>query len=210
MNIKFTLWQKIVRAAIYVQSWLRLQVIGNAIQRTIKGEFLLPRKDLPVFKSPLEVEEYINSRFEWRPDQLKVGQKRIGLDYITNPRVFQAKLDSNVIGDGDCDDYHTWFAHCLQKIKEVYCGHERMVQRPFLVNTLSFVWKGGGHTVAVYTLFGQLYLVDYGIRIVPTKVNRTEWLVNNILDRYADGAPLRFFVFQDTKLRVQACNEDYL
>lgn len=202
MNYKFSLWQKILRALLYLQSWLRLQHVANALQRTLKGEWWKPKMDLPVFKTPQEIQEYMEQRYEWRPDQLIVGGKRIGLDYISNPRLVQAKLDMGTIGDGDCDDIHGWYAACLRKIP-----HSGM--RPTGVYTMSVVWKGGGHTVAVYTNGTLCYLVDYDIYFVGS-TDKTKWLVNQILDRYADGAPLRFFVFQDEKLRVVAANEKFL
>jgi hypothetical protein len=207
MNIQFTRWQRFVGFLLVLQSHLRLQRIFNALQRLLKEEWRMPRMELPLFESPWEIQEYATARFEWRPDEMKVGKHKMPLDWITNPKIVQYKLDSGLVGDGDCDDIHNWWAACLRKLMGFW---SKTVKRPQAVFTLSVVWKGGGHTTCVFNMWGVTYLVDYRIKVCPTKVNVTEWLVKTILETHAEGAPLRYFVFQDEKLRVLAANKEFL
>jgi hypothetical protein len=132
--------------------WLKLRTLVNKIQRRFAGENSMFKISLPTFNTPKEIETYINSRFKYRLDTGSILGFSFPLDWVTEPEVFQYKLLSNKLDDGDCDDYHYWVATCLSKIVGVTEIYMLMVG-----------YVKGGHAVCVYEYQGEWYLFDYEI-----------------------------------------------
>ena len=80
---------------------------------------------------------------------LQILDEHGNLDAKLEPKLTQ---DEYAGGDGDCDDYHNWFAACL-----------RLVPKVEDVMLVSSGYKGGGHTTCCYRMDGQWYHVNYKI-----------------------------------------------
>lgn len=159
----------ITSAAIWLFFALGLRARVNNVQRWLAGEKNAPRKPLPDFDTPEELERYAQRRFQYRKDSVAAkGALGLGvpLDWYTDPEVFQERLETGAVLDGDCDDYHWWFATCLERIPEVDA-----------VMVLSSGFKGepipilglpylNGHTTCVFRRKSKWYLVDYTISLL--------------------------------------------
>lgn len=192
-----------MKLAIRIYFLLRLRVVVNGLQRLIKGEPFAKRADkLHAFHTPEDMEHYAMERFKWRKDGSRLNKTLfLPLDYITNPLVFQVKLDDGVGVDGDCDDLHAWYASVLQNMSGV--------SEALLV---SVVWKGGGHTVCLYQRQGFWHLLNYKITgtwrmdeaqaIARTIEEVLEW--KRAKDKLDELPKLRFCVAEtlDHKLRA--------
>lgn len=208
---KPTSWGYFLGALIWLQSKFKLQHVANALQRTIKLEFLEEKFDIPMFNDPWEIEKFANENFQYRLDQLNLGKKKVSIDYVTNPLVVQGRmLKGGLVGD--CDDYHYWFLACLNVLRMNWL---RTAVKPEEAGTLSVRWEGGGHTVTWFKRCGVVYLVDYRIKIVPKDfegkpVDPNDWILSKILSSHAEGAKLIYYVWQDANFSVLAVNKGYL
>lgn len=172
--------QRVVAIAIWFFYRFGWRERANRIQRRLAGEHNAPRAELPGFISPEEIEAYARARFDWRKDELKtsgrIGGFMVPLDWISDPEVFQHRLAREAVADGDCDDYHWWFAECLDRLPA-----EAGVRDVMLVSS-SLGWTGG-HTSCVYRVEDDgWYHVDYEIRRIPDPFA----VPNDVAQRYAD------------------------
>lgn len=143
--------------------WIRVAYVlhlrGPAVklQRWLKREHRARRSELIKAQSPADIRQYaVDNDYEWRKDETRVGGWMMPLDWVTEPEVFQARLEDSVPKDGDCDDYHFWFASCLKEVESV----DEVIM-------LSVGYPGGGHTVCVYRQGTEWYLVNYKIQPIP-------------------------------------------
>jgi hypothetical protein len=152
----------IVGVLIWLAYWLpfgrylNFRGIGNAIQRRWKREHKDDRSELFRGKKPQSIRDFaVESKYKWREDATRVGKKKLLLDWVSHPKVFQARMEKDPFpqGDGDCDDYHNWFAACL-----------RLVPGTDNVMVVSVGYPKGGHTVCAYAYEGKKYLVNYRIQ----------------------------------------------
>lgn len=142
----FRFW---LRAAYF----LRLRWPAIWLVRWLKGELSAPRKELPPFKTPDEIIRYAAERFQYREDKGRVGGWVFPLDWVTDPEVFQARLDDRVQRDGDCDDYHFWVAEALSGVD----GIDRLY-------LMTCGYRGGAHTTVVFRdSWKKWRLVDYAL-----------------------------------------------
>ena len=189
---------------IRVFFWTKLRVIVNGGQRLWKREPWADRSDLLRFDTPQELETYVRARFKWRADATRVLGLLIPIDYVTNPRVVQSRLDQEGGGDGDCDDHHFWTASVLQLIPGVSWAHP-----------LSCVWKGGGHTTCLYEYKGLIYLFNYRIGLMieaPSVKLAAQLAAQEVLkwhnDNLDEGEPkaeaLKFWCLETTKHKLIA------
>jgi hypothetical protein len=134
------------------------------------------------FEKPTDLVAYATARFRYRKDQGRIGGWVFPLDWITDPEVFQARLENldNPARDGDCDDYHYWAATALSKIH----GVDR-------IHLLSTGYRGGGHATVIYRYYQSWYHLDYRIYSISDP-NRAPM---QVADRYGDGSVL-FWVFE--------------
>lgn len=185
--------QKRWRLAIDWFFGLRLRWPVIWVQRLLQ-ERGAPRSPLPSLDHPMALTMYSNEQgFDWRPDATRIGRKAIGLDWISHPEVFQARLKSGSETDGDCDDWHFWAAQLLREMESV--------EDVYLVSSM---WDGGGHTFAMYSTATDIVLMDYAPQVVGS------WAagVEQIHERYADGAPVFFVVWETPDLRLVANGVD--
>jgi hypothetical protein len=134
---------------------LRLRGPANSFQRWLKKEHKAPRVKLLEASTPQQIRDFAKEHgYKWRKDATRVGGWVLPLDWVTHPEVFQAKLKQDPYpgGDGDCDDYHNWFAACLRKIPSV--------EKVYVVSS---GYPGGGHTTCCYKQDGKWYHVNYKI-----------------------------------------------
>lgn len=174
--------------------FLRLRGVFNNLQRWLKGEHDAPRSPLLRFDTPDELRRYVHERFVYRLDQARVGGIAFPLDWITEAEVFQARLENRSNIDGDCDDYHNWFARCLQTMTGVS-----------KVYLLSLGYVGGGHTVCVYKYGKNWFLCDY--KIYPLNdPNNAPMKVAARRTKDKDDPSVSFFVFEsiDPEFRAVA------
>ena len=133
------------------------------------------------FETPQHLVDYAKARFKYRKDEGRIGGWVFPLDWVTEPEVFQARLElSSVQRHGDCDDYHYWAAEALSKIQGV--SH---------IHLLLTGYKGGGHATVVYCHLGAWYHLDYQIYAIADPNKAPE----QVADRYGDGQIL-FWVFE--------------
>jgi hypothetical protein len=140
---------------IRVAYWLHLRKWVNDVQRRFK-EKDAKRSKLPTFSTPWAVPDYVTkNKYKWREDSTRLGGWVIPLDWISHEEVFQARLDSDSFpeGIGDCDDRHSWAAHCYALIPAVS-----------RVYRVSVGYEGRGHTVCVFKMNDQWYLDNYGLK----------------------------------------------
>jgi hypothetical protein len=125
--------------------------------RWLAGDNKVKKTELPKFDDLEHVESYFDDLFQYRYDKILIEVKKgatifLPLDWVSDPRVFQTKLEDAKVKDGDCDDAHFWFAHAIQGmagVEEVYL--------------LSSGWPGGAHATTVFRFFGQWLHFDYRI-----------------------------------------------
>jgi hypothetical protein len=148
----------------------------------------MPRSRLFEGKTPNEIRDYATSNgYKWRRDETRVGGWLMPLDWVTHPEVFQAKLEQSPYpgGDGDCDDYHNWFAACLSKLPSV--------QRVYIVSS---GYPGGGHTTCCFKQNGAWYHVNYNIAPIGDP-NKIPQIVADWGDRkHKKGNEVTFYVFE--------------
>lgn len=147
--------------AAWFSFWLRvfygLRLRGPVTKffRWVTGEHTAPRKELYHLPTPEAARDYVMDRFQYRQDELKLRKFNlvIPVDWVSEPEVFQARLESKEKTDGDCDDIHMWAAVMLSSMKEV--------TRLYL---LSSGFKGGAHTTVVFQRKdGSWWHFDYNI-----------------------------------------------
>lgn len=173
---------------------LGLRRILIKAQRVLSGEWKTIKTPLPDIYRPEDVETYINQKFKYRLDTLSIGNKKIPLDWVTTPEVFQTRLENPEDVDGDCDDYHYWAATMLARIPGV--------SNVMMVST---VWSGGGHTVCTYFYNRKWFLFNYGISEIdsPNDVPRL------VFKRHAEvGSKVLFYVFEDLDFNLLAAKPD--
>lgn len=185
--------EKVKNYLIRAFYWLKLRVLLINIQRVLTGENTRRRTVLPSFNKPIDIERYINSKFKYRLDTIKILNKTIPLDWVSEPEVFQAKLINVKDYDGDCDDYHYWVATCLSRTAGVSD-----------VMMVSIVWAGGGHTVCVYSYEKEWYLFNYRI----FRIDSPNDVPSLVLERHAPESEIRFYVFEDLKFKLIAASPD--
>lgn len=121
-----------------------------------------PRAKLPTFDTPWALEKFLVPRFEWRKDSGRLGGVVFPLDWISCPEVFWARLlDTDQVGDGDCDDVHYAVAVMLSRMTNVTCV--RLLSTGYLK---PWFWKfrqQGGHTTCVFRYNGRWWHFNYGI-----------------------------------------------
>jgi hypothetical protein len=173
---------------------LRLRRGANRLQRWLKGEPKAPRKALPLFSAVEDVDRYARKqRYKWRTDASRVGGILLPLDWISDPEVFQARLEQpspSGDGDGDCDDRHFWAAHCYARIEGV--------QNVMLCST---GFAGGGHTTCAFLLNGQWYHDNYGL----SPIDDPNDIPQIVARRHTpEGKKVRviFYVFEDLELNA--------
>ena len=170
--------------------WLNFRGIGNSLQRWLKGETKMPREDLVECKTPQQIRDHaLYHGYKWRKDATRLGGKVFPLDWVTHPKVFQWKLtqDPYPQGDGDCDDYHNWFAACLRLLPP-----EANISRVMVVSS---GYPGGGHTTCAYEQNGRKHHVNYRIREIAD-FNDIPQIVADWSDKEATGVPVTFYVFE--------------
>jgi hypothetical protein len=139
---------------INVAFLLRLRWPAVKWQRWLKKEHKAKRSKLITAETPEDIRQYaLDNKYKWRPDQVRVAGKFLPLDWVTDPEVFQARLEDEVPKDGDCDDYHFWFASVLETLDSV----DEVIMA-------SVGYPGGGHTVCGFLRHGKKYLVNYKIQ----------------------------------------------
>lgn len=134
MNSAISMWLRVAYA-------LRLRGPFIRAQRWLAGENNAPKKPLPFLPTPEAVQAYMMSRFQYRPDEFRLFNSgiTIPLDWVSDPEVFQYRLESETLKDGDCDDIHFWAANMLLRVPEVV--------RVYL---LSSGFRTGAHTTVVF------------------------------------------------------------
>lgn len=178
---------------------LRLRWPSIWLQRWIKGELKAPKKPIPDFETPHEAAAYAGERFQYRLDMGRLGGLVFPLDWITDPEVFQARLEEGTAKDGDCDDYHYWAAVAVSKIEGVDS-----------VYLLSSGYPGGAHTTAVFRYKGNWLHFDYSIYPLHDP-NEAPAAVAKRYTKAADGDPeVVFYVFEtlDPPWRAKAIGPD--
>jgi hypothetical protein len=181
--------EKVIMYLVRFFYWANLRKLTINIQRAISGENLRRRTRLPKFYSPEGVEKYINEKFKYRRDDLEILGKKMALDWVSDPEVFQTKLLNINDFDGDCDDYHYWVATALSKI-------------PGVKNVMmtSVIWVGGGHAVCTYSYKGDWWLFNYGIK----KIDSPNDVPRLVLELHAPEAEMRYYVFEDLNFKLLA------
>lgn len=164
--------------------WLFFKLGGrpffNKLQRRYVGEHKAARTPIPSFQTPEEIERFARQNgYEWREDSGRLGGFVFPLDWVSEPEVFQRRLELAEIADGDCDDYHAWFAHALRQLPDD--------QRIGVVYLCSIGYrkdgKRSGHTTAAFQRGSHAYGVDYSIRIVSDLLS---W-PSEVVKRRSDG-----------------------
>jgi len=168
-RVWFGLW-------IRVAFLLNLRKLSCGFMRWWSGERNEKRAKLPRFSSPSELQTYVMNRFQYRKDQfeLKVFKNRwlFMCDWVTDPEVFQARLEDRITRDGDCDDIHFWAAHALLDVPgvtEVYL--------------LSSGFIGGAHATTVFKHEGQWRHLDYNLYNLKDPNSAPD----AVTDRYTKG-----------------------
>lgn len=177
---------------IHLAYLLRLRRPFNSFQRWWK-ERGAEKSPLFLADHPLDVLRFAKEhKFEWREDATRIGGWTVPLDWVSDPRVFQARLEKDPFpeGDGDCDDYHYWFATCVSKIP----GVGRVV-------LCSSGFRKGGHTTCAYEWEGGWWLVNYEVSRIddPNDIPRivAEWA-------RGEGAESLWHVFEDLEFNALA------
>lgn len=185
---------------------------ANWLQRRGNGEHKAERRPLPTsaeyegtrLETPEQLEAYAQKHFKYRRDSGRLGGFVYPLDYVTEPEVFQARLESGAVRDGDCDDYHHWFARCLEQLENpptevlaLSSGFRRAKGATDADgNKLP---RQGGHTTCVYLQGGNWYHVNYRIRLVenPNDAPRL------VAEKHGDPSDPRvpWYVFETTSFR---------
>jgi hypothetical protein len=152
MRIKFLqLWYGLWLRVAYL---LNLRKITCAFMRWWKGENKIEKTTIPTFPNPEAMQKYLMSRFEYRKDQilLKIGGIRwlFPTDWVTHQEVFETRLRSKTVPDGDCDDAHFWGAHALLSVPGVEA-----------VYLMSSGFRGGAHATTVFKHNGKWRHLDY-------------------------------------------------
>lgn len=115
------------------------------------------------------------------------------IDYISDPRVFEARLRTRNAGDGDCDDFHHYAACQLERMVDVTAAY-----------LVSIGYRGGGHMACVYRFRDQWILMNYQ-RLHPLghPNDACKVLLEWAERQNVTGKPLRWrwFLFEDTNLR---------
>lgn len=188
-------WQRWYGFWLRVAFALKLRRPFNRFQRWLKNEHKAPRKALPSFEDIFDVDRYARKqKYTWREDATRIGGLMLPLDYISEPEVFQAKLELPISpdGDGDCDDRHFWAAHCYKRIK----GVEDVV-------LCSSGFKGGGHTTCAVLFNGQWYHDNYGLEPIDDP-NDIPMLVAMWGTKAGKPVEVTFYVFEDVELNALA------
>jgi hypothetical protein len=130
-------------------------------QRIFSGEYDALRSTLPHFDTVAGAIGYAMARFTYRLDSASLGPIKLHTDWITDPHVFQARLESTFDFDGDCDDYHAWIAEAARRIPGV--GSTAL---------LTVIYDGGGHTVTLIRMTDKLALVNYDSVVMVADVRQ--------------------------------------
>lgn len=140
--------------------WIRVAYLFNlrklscSFMRWWSGETKAKRMKLPTFRTPEEMANYVSTRFQYRKDEfeLKLFKRRwfFMSDWVSDPEVFQARLESREVKDGDCDDIHFWAANVLVEVPGVTD-----------VFLLSSGFNGGAHATTVFKRDGVWKHFDY-------------------------------------------------
>ena len=179
---------------------LDLRRVANDVQRELAGENKVPRTPLPTFATAGDVRRYVSaywSRNSWREDRIKAAGVFWPLDWSSHPEVFHTRLLEAGGNDGDCDDFHTFYAHCLETVPDV----EQVV----LVSS-GIGWREG-HTCCAYRIGGQWFHVDY-LTVTPIP-DPNEIPRLTALD-YSNGAHdfAPWYVFETTDFKLLATGPD--
>lgn len=161
---------------------LRLRGLSVRLQRWLKRETKAPRAPLESFPRPEAIEEYVSSRFEYRDDETRIGGWTVPLDWVTDPEVFQARLDSDEKRDGDCDDFAFWVANVLLDVPGVE-----------VVYLVSAGFPGGGHTFCVYRYHGGWFLFDYRISELRNPNDAPERIAHRY---FGEGTEVYWYAFE--------------
>lgn len=167
-------------------------------QRELTGEKKDERVDrLLEVATPGEIRAFAQAhKYTWRPDATRVAGKVFPLDWVSEPEVFQWRLEQDPFpeGDGDCDDYHYWFAHCLLSVPGII--RENVVM-------CSVGYPGGGHTTCAYKYKDRWFHVNYKISEIddPNDIPR-------IVAEWGTDAPkepkVLWYVFEDLEFNPLA------
>lgn len=156
---------------------LGLRRLSCAVGRWLSGENKVKKTELPKFESLEEIESYFSDLFQYREDKVQIQVNKgaaivFPLDWVSDPRVFQTRLEDSKTRDGDCDDAHFWFANVIQGMQGVED-----------VYLLSSGWPGGAHATVVFRHFGQWLHFDYKIRDLENPMDAPE----AVAARYSGG-----------------------
>lgn len=175
---------------------LGLRRWANNRQRALTGENKDQRVDkLLEVATPGEIRAYAkHHNYKWRKDATRIGGKAWPLDWVSEPEVFQWRLEQDPFpeGDGDCDDYHAWYAACLTKVPNV--------DKVILCST---GYPGGGHTTCAFKYKGDWFHVNYSVAKIndPNDIPR-------IVAEWGTDAPkepkVLWYVFEDLDFNALA------
>jgi len=179
--------------AAWFSFWLRvfygLRLRGPVTKffRWLTGESTAPRKGLYHLPTPEAALDYVMDRFRYRADEIRLRKCNIAIpvDWVSDPEVFQARLEANEKDHGDCDDIHMWAAVMLSSMREVT-----------KVYLLSSGFQGGAHTTAVFQrMDGSWWHFDYNLY----RLQDPNEAPLRVAERYtAQYVPVRvtFYVFE--------------
>lgn len=164
------------------------------IVREISGENGQPQKALPAFTTLADITDYARDRFVYRIDSIGLFGHALKLDWITDPLVFQAKLNEAITPDGDCDDYHAWVCACALRVPHV--------KRASL---LTAIYATGGHAVSLIEFDdGSLTMINYQTHTPVLSVKHAANLVAKWGTRDAQATAKRWLVEDWPSLKLTA------
>jgi hypothetical protein len=171
---------------IRIAYWLNLRKLVCYFWRSWFKEN--QRRPLPMFTTPEELQQYMMSRFQYRYDRLEasfMGRRFLfPIDWVSDPEVFQARIEDPAIKDGDCDDIHMWAAAILSRMP----GIEK-------VYLLSSGFQGGGHATVVFFAAGHWRHLDYNLY----ELLNPNAAMDGVVQRYTKGdrpKEVTFWVFE--------------
>lgn len=180
-------WQQIYGFLTELASLFWLNHLWNAIARLLSGEVFEERTPLLTL-DPWELEEFLEDKYEWRPDKLGIaGKFKVKSHWVTNPKVVMSRLLNGTKGEEDCDGITMLVSNILLRAQKLY-----LPRAPSRVRQLSVNWKDGGHRITVFKIWEHIYIYDYKLKLLqgvaPEKA--IECAITYVLDKYADGKPL--------------------
>ena len=193
------------RAAWPIRAWywfwigvlygLRLRRPLNSLQRRLQKERSEARLPLADLRTLDGLRAHLKP-FDYRKDGSRIAGFFFPMDYVSDPEVFEARLRSGAVADGDCDDFAHYAATQLKRM-----GHDAY--------HVTIGYQGGGHVACVYRGKGDgtWYLMNYQTVTYlehpqDAEEHLLKWATARRTRKHEKGtAKSRWLVFEDTNLK---------